>query len=145
MYLAEDDDFLVQVPEEGVRVVDEVPQNLRVVGGGHDHGLLGPVVEYQLVGKLAVLQGPWLLQLAWTSVIWRTLMVCSVFCSLKAYLHTLGLRTMSFLPACPSNNARRTSLEKHVRAKVTVPSLGGLRRIYLPRTSVNKDDSPVRP
>jgi len=54
---------------EGVRVVDEVPQDLRVVGGGHDQGLSGPVVQDELVGELAVLQfalasSPWLVRLA---------------------------------------------------------------------------------
>jgi hypothetical protein len=36
--------------------VDEVPQDLRGVGGGHDKGLLDAVVEDQLVGELAVLK-----------------------------------------------------------------------------------------
>jgi hypothetical protein len=36
MDLAEDEDFLVEVPVDGVGVVDEVPQDLGVVGGGHD-------------------------------------------------------------------------------------------------------------
>jgi hypothetical protein len=34
------------------------PKNLGVVGGGHDEGLLGPTVEDQLVGELAVLKVP---------------------------------------------------------------------------------------
>ena len=38
--------------------MEEVPQDLGVVGGGHDEGLLGPIVEDQLVGELAVLQVP---------------------------------------------------------------------------------------
>src|SRR5215218_2408276 len=40
MDLAEDEDFLVEVPVEDVGVVDEVPQDLRVVSGGHDEDLL---------------------------------------------------------------------------------------------------------
>ena len=36
MDLAEDEDFFVEVPVDGVGVVDEVPQDLGVVGGGHD-------------------------------------------------------------------------------------------------------------
>src|SRR5687768_1219711 len=36
VYLAEDDDLIVEVPVECVGVVDEVPQNLGVVRGGHD-------------------------------------------------------------------------------------------------------------
>jgi hypothetical protein len=42
-------------------------------------------------------------------VTWRTLMDCSVFCSLKVYLPASGVWTMNFLPAFPSANARRTS------------------------------------
>ena len=57
-YLAEDEDLLIQVPVDGVGVVEEVPQDLGVVGGGHDEGFLGPIVEDQLVGELAVLQVP---------------------------------------------------------------------------------------
>jgi hypothetical protein len=56
VYLAENDDLLLSVPIEGVRVMDEVPQDLGVVGGGHDEGLLGPVVQDQLVRELAVLE-----------------------------------------------------------------------------------------
>src|SRR5215217_8921391 len=56
VYLAEDEHLFVGVPVDGVRVVDEVPQDLGVVGGGHNEGLLGTVVEDQLVGELAVLQ-----------------------------------------------------------------------------------------
>jgi hypothetical protein len=33
-------------------------RSLGVVGGGHDEGLLGPIVEDQLVGELAVLKVP---------------------------------------------------------------------------------------
>jgi putative flippase GtrA len=55
-YLTEDEDLALYVPVDGVRVVDEVPQDLGVVGCGHNEGLLGPVVEDQLVGELAVLQ-----------------------------------------------------------------------------------------
>ena len=54
-YLAEDDHILVQVPVEGVSIVDEVAQHLGVVGGGHDECFLGSVVEDQLVAELAVL------------------------------------------------------------------------------------------
>jgi hypothetical protein len=55
-YLAEDEDLFLKVPVDGLGVVDKVAQNLRVVGGGHDEGLLGPVVEDELVGELAVLE-----------------------------------------------------------------------------------------
>ena len=58
VYLAEDYDLFLDVPVEGVRVVDEVAQHLGVVGGGHDEGLLGPIVEDELVGELAVLKRP---------------------------------------------------------------------------------------
>src|SRR3712207_6229761 len=57
VYLAEDDDLLLGVPVEGVGVVDEVAQDLGVVRGGHDERLLGSVVQDQLVGELAVLEG----------------------------------------------------------------------------------------
>src|SRR5215204_6839004 len=56
VHLAEDDDLLLGVPIERVRVVDKIPQDLRIVCGGHDKGLLGAVVQYQLVGELAVLK-----------------------------------------------------------------------------------------
>src|SRR5215211_1477356 len=56
MDIAEDEDFLVEVPVDGIGVVDEVPQDLRVVCGGHDQCLLGPVVQDQQVRELAVLQ-----------------------------------------------------------------------------------------
>src|SRR5918994_4264929 len=56
VYLAEDDDLILSIPVECVRIVDEVPQDLGIVCGGHNKGLLGPVVENQLVGELAVLQ-----------------------------------------------------------------------------------------
>src|SRR5215217_209611 len=56
VHLAEDDDLFLGVPIEGVCVVDEVSQDLRVVCGGHDKGLLGPVVQDELVGELAVLK-----------------------------------------------------------------------------------------
>ena len=56
VYLAEDDDLFLGVPVEGVRVVDEVAQHLRVVCGGHDEGFFGPVIQDQLVGELAVLE-----------------------------------------------------------------------------------------
>ena len=36
--------------------MDKIPQDLRVVRGGHDQSLLGPVVQDRLVGELAVLQ-----------------------------------------------------------------------------------------
>jgi hypothetical protein len=36
--------------------VDKIPQDLRVVCGGHDQSLLGPVVQDRLVRELAVLQ-----------------------------------------------------------------------------------------
>src|SRR5829696_9047008 len=36
MDLAEDEDFLVEVPVDGIGVVDEVPQDFGVVRGGHD-------------------------------------------------------------------------------------------------------------
>jgi hypothetical protein len=36
--------------------VDKIPQDLRVVCGGHDQSLLGPVVQDQLVRELAFLQ-----------------------------------------------------------------------------------------
>jgi hypothetical protein len=36
--------------------VDKIAQDLRIVCSGHDESLLGPVVQYQLVGDLAVLQ-----------------------------------------------------------------------------------------
>jgi hypothetical protein len=36
--------------------VDKIAQDLRIVCSGHDESLLGPVVQYQLVGELAVLQ-----------------------------------------------------------------------------------------
>jgi hypothetical protein len=48
--------LLVLVPVEGIRVVDEAPQDLRGVGGGHDKGLLDAVVEDQLYGELAMLK-----------------------------------------------------------------------------------------
>src|SRR5918994_2745013 len=56
VYLAEDNDLLICVPVERVRVVDKIAQDLRIVCGGHDQCLLGPVVQYQLVGELAVLE-----------------------------------------------------------------------------------------
>src|SRR5918997_1489422 len=56
VHFAEDDDLLLGVPVERDRVVDEISQDLRVVGGGHDEGLLGPVVQDELVGELTVLQ-----------------------------------------------------------------------------------------
>ena len=36
--------------------MDKIPQDLRVVCGGHDQSLLGPVVQDRLVRELAVLQ-----------------------------------------------------------------------------------------
>ncbi len=36
--------------------MDKIAQDLRIVCSGHDESLLGPVVQYQLVGELAVLQ-----------------------------------------------------------------------------------------
>jgi hypothetical protein len=36
--------------------VYKIAQDLRIVCSGHDESLLGPVVQYQLVGELAVLQ-----------------------------------------------------------------------------------------
>jgi hypothetical protein len=56
VYLSEDDDLLLGVPIERVRIVDKISQDLRVVCGGHDQSLLGPVVQDQLVRELAVLQ-----------------------------------------------------------------------------------------
>jgi hypothetical protein len=56
MDLAEDEDFLVEVPVDGIGVVDEVPQDLRVVCGGHDECLLSPVLQDQQVRELAILQ-----------------------------------------------------------------------------------------
>ena len=53
-YPAEDHDLFLEVPVEGLRVVDEVAQHLGVVCGGHDEGFLGPVIQDQLVGELAV-------------------------------------------------------------------------------------------
>ncbi len=43
--VAEDEDLSLHVPVDGVRVVEEVPQHLGIVRGGHDQGLLGPVVQ----------------------------------------------------------------------------------------------------
>ena len=57
-YLAEDEHLLLKVSVEGLRVVDEVAQHFGV-GGGHNEGLLGPVVQDQLVRELAVLEVPW--------------------------------------------------------------------------------------
>src|ERR671916_1020870 len=56
IHLAEDDDLLLGVPVERVRIVEKIPQDLRVVCSGHDQSLLGPVVQDQLVRELAVLQ-----------------------------------------------------------------------------------------
>src|SRR3712207_381325 len=55
-HLAEDDDLLIGVPIEGVRIVDKVAQDLRSVCGGHDQGLLGPIVQDELIRELAVLK-----------------------------------------------------------------------------------------
>src|SRR5918998_2557842 len=55
-YLAENEDFLVQVPVDSVCVVDEVAQQLAVLRGGHDEDLFGPVVQDELVRELAVLK-----------------------------------------------------------------------------------------
>src|SRR5918997_2224823 len=56
LYLAEYENLVLGVPVEGVRVVDEVPEQLAILRRGHDKDLLGPVVEDQLVGKFALLQ-----------------------------------------------------------------------------------------
>src|SRR5215217_2549806 len=56
MDLVEDENFLVEVPVEGIGIVDQVPQDLRVVCGGHDKCLLSPVLQDQQVRELAVLQ-----------------------------------------------------------------------------------------
>src|ERR687890_468390 len=56
VYLAEDDDLFVGVPVERVRVVDKISQDLRIVCGGHDESLFGPVVQYQLIRELTVLK-----------------------------------------------------------------------------------------
>ena len=115
--------------------MDQVPQQLAVFGRGMRRASSAPLSRISWKENLPCSRGPWLLQLEWTSVTWRTFMVPSVCCSAKINSFRLPRKRRDFItPVAPRGIHRRRGL-------LHIPRRGAARGEKKCRSSVSATDA----